>query len=150
MTKVPPRLQVIFQRYDPPLYFITFNTYRRQKLLANQRVQDAFVAFASAGEARGIGIGRYVIMPDHIHLFARNGSEMKISQWIRLLKRELSKEIDGAAPHWQRGFFDHLVRSSESYSAKWDYVRENPVRANLVEESEAWQWQGELIPLSML
>ena len=89
-------------------------------------------------------------MPDHIHFFVRNGSEMKISQWIRLLKRELSKEIDGAMPHWQRGFFDHVLRSSESYSAKWEYVRENPVRANLVQERNAWLWQGELFPLRML
>jgi putative transposase len=93
MPKVPPRLGLIFQRYHPPLYFVTFNTYHRRKLLANGRVHDLFVAFASAGETHGIAVGRYVIMPDHIHLFIRNGSEMKISQWIRLLKRELSKEI---------------------------------------------------------
>lgn len=149
MTKVPPRLPVIFQRYDPPLYFITFNTHQRRKLLANRPVHDAFVVFASAAQEHGIGVGRYVIMPDHIHLFARNGSEITISQWIRLLKRALSKEICTAIPHWQRGFFDHLLRSGESYSAKWDYIRQNPVRANLVEQPEDWLWQGELVPLSM-
>ena len=30
-------------------------------------------------------------------------------------------------PHWQEGFFDHLLRSSESYDQKWDYVRGIPV-----------------------
>jgi hypothetical protein len=29
-------------------------------------------------------------------------------------------------PFWQRGFFDHLIRNTESYAQKWDYVRENP------------------------
>ena len=35
-------------------------------------------------------------------------------------------------PHWQKGFFDHVLRSQESAGEKWKYVRENPVRAGLV------------------
>jgi REP-associated tyrosine transposase len=27
-------------------------------------------------------------------------------------------------PLWQPGFFDHLLRNDESYSQKWEYVRE--------------------------
>jgi hypothetical protein len=34
-------------------------------------VQHAVVHFANRGEVRGIGIGRYVMMPDHVHLFVR-------------------------------------------------------------------------------
>ena len=43
---------------------------------------------------------------------------------------------------WQREFFDHLLRSNESYKAKWAYVRMNPVRAALVERPEDWPYQG--------
>jgi putative transposase len=50
-------------------------------------------------------------------------------------------------PHWQPGFFDHLLRSADSYSAKWDYVRENPVRAGLVELSKDWKYQGTIVPI---
>jgi len=39
---------------------------------------------------------------------------------------------------WQRGFFDHLLRSEESYSEKWNYVRNNPVRAGLVASGDDW------------
>ena len=46
-----------------------------------------------------------------------------------------------------RGFFDHLLRSEESYAQKWDYVRENPVRAQLVERVEDWPYAGELITI---
>jgi REP-associated tyrosine transposase len=45
---------------------------------------------------------------------------------------------------WQRGFFDHLIRNTESYAQKWDYVRENPVRAGLVGKAEEWKYQGEI------
>jgi hypothetical protein len=51
-------------------------------------------------------------------------------------------------PIWQRGFFDHLLRSSESYSEKWNYVRENPVRAGLVSHANDWRYSGEIVTIS--
>jgi REP element-mobilizing transposase RayT len=45
-------------------------------------------------------------------------------------------------PIWQRGFFDHLLRSEESYEEKRDYVLNNPVRAGLVEKSKDWNYWG--------
>jgi hypothetical protein len=47
---------------------------------------------------------------------------------------------------WQEGFFDHLMRSAESYAEKWEYVRQNPVREKLCEQTEAWPYQGEIVP----
>ena len=46
---------------------------------------------------------------------------------------------------WQPGFFDHVLRSEESYVEKWQYVLENPVRAGLVKELEQWPYQGEIV-----
>jgi putative transposase len=50
-------------------------------------------------------------------------------------------------PVWQRGFFDHLLRGSESYSEKWNYVRENPVRAGLVASADDWPYSGEIVAI---
>jgi len=83
-------------------------------------------------------------MPDHIHLFISNNSDGTLSQWVRLLKRDLSQAIPNSPTHWQKGFFDHLIRNSESYSEKWNYVYQNPVRAGLVREADDWLWQGEI------
>jgi len=46
---------------------------------------------------------------------------------------------------WQPGFFDHLLRNDESYAQKWEYVRQNPVRAGLVKFTEDWPYQGEVV-----
>jgi REP element-mobilizing transposase RayT len=147
MPERPPRLERIFDCYDPPLYFVTFNTFHRRKILANARVHDRFVAFSKIGETRNIALGRYVLMPDHVHLFVQGSLDFVLTQWVRLLKRELSTAIPIERPHWQKGFFDHLIRNSESYAQKWEYVRENPVRAGLVVTAEAWPYQGELVRL---
>jgi putative transposase len=108
------------------------------------------IEFAKLGEQRGIAIGRYVIMPDHVHVFVRGGIDFVLMQWTRMLKRRLSKVIAAPAPHWQKGFFDHLIRHSESYSEKWEYVRQNPVRAGLVNDPDEWLWQGEIATLEAL
>jgi REP element-mobilizing transposase RayT len=80
MPNRPPRLDRVFQRYDPPLYFVTFNTHRRQKLLANAQVHAALIRFAHEGEVRGIGLGRYVIMPDHVHVFVHGDMNFALRQ----------------------------------------------------------------------
>jgi putative transposase len=128
--------------------FITFNTHRRKKLLANSVVHEALVQFARIGQAHGTGVGRCVIMTDHVHLFVRGNQDFVLSQWTRMLKRTLSKAIAVEPPHWQQGFFDHLIRHSESYRAKWEYVSQNPVRAGLVPTADEWLWQGEIVQLA--
>jgi hypothetical protein len=64
----PPRLHRLFQNARP-FYFVTFNTYKRQKFLARPEVHEAFCIFCSKAQEHDIAVGRYVIMPDHVHLF---------------------------------------------------------------------------------
>ena len=40
---------------------------------------------------------------------------------------------------------DHVLRSNESYSQKWTYVRENPARAGLVKSAKDCAYQGEIV-----
>jgi REP-associated tyrosine transposase len=144
--QVPPRLRWIFAHR--PLYFVTFCTYKRKKLVASEPVHAAFMAFArEANSQRNIAVGRYVIMPDHVHLFVRGSDDFQLGPWIGMLKQALSKHIVTKArrPIWQRRFFDHVLRSDESYAQKWNYVRENPVRAGLVANAEDWPYSGELV-----
>jgi REP element-mobilizing transposase RayT len=121
-------------------------------LLAHSRVHDAFVNFAHRGHREhGVATGRYVIMPDHLHVFVYlPETGCALVRWEGGLKRHLSTVVAsefGVGSVWQRGFFDHVLRSGESYSEKWEYVRMNPVRAGLCARSEDWPWQGELVPV---
>ena len=147
-TGRPPRLAAVFQKYDPPLFFVTVCCADRKRLLANEAVHAAFREFAARGQRDcHIAVGRYVLMPDHLHVFVSGPAEFRLEQWVRLLKTALGKKLrqPGRGPElWQRGFFDHVVRHSESYAEKWEYVRQNPVRAGLVSQVEDWPYQGEI------
>jgi len=90
-------------------------------------------------------------MPDHLHLFlALDDERLSLSQFVKSLKGTLSSHFRAAhmrPPYWQKGFFDHVLRSGESYSEKWNYVQENPVRASLVKGSQDWPYAGEIFNL---
>jgi putative transposase len=111
-------------------------------------MHNAFCIFCSRGCEHGVSVGRYVIMPDHIHLFvAMSESGPTLPKWIKGLRTVLGKQLLNTGvekPHWQEGFFDHILRSSDSYGEKWDYVRMNPVRKGLSPTPEDWPFQGEL------
>jgi putative transposase len=150
-----PRLKRLERLFaGQPVYFITICTYDRKRLLDNDRVHGAFQGFAQEAMSRGVFAGNYVLMPDHLHLFVVFSSEaMAVSLWIKSLKNSLSKALrkEGvASPHWQKGFFDHVLRSEESYAEKWDYVARNPVRAGLVKFPVDWPFRGEIHVLSVL
>jgi putative transposase len=88
------------------------------------------------------------IMPDHVHLFVRGRLGFVLGRWVGMLKQSLAKAPRWSrkdAQIWQEGFFDHVLRNDESYAQKWEYVRENPVRAGLVYCSEDWPYQGEIV-----
>jgi len=145
----PPRLLNIFPQLRP-LYFVTFNTYRRRPLLANEPVQHAWLDFARCAPQHGAWPGRYVLMPDHVHLFVALGDDVDLSRWVQSLKSILGKTLlalDQGKPYWQEGFFDHLLRSNESCAEKWEYVRHNPVRKALCAGPENWPYQGEVFRL---
>ena len=36
--------------------------------------------------------------------------------------------------------FDHVLRSEESFEDKREYIRQNPVKAGLVERPEEYRW----------
>ena len=143
------RLEWHFDRY--PIWFVTTCTHDRAKTLAAVEVNAALLRFAEAGPGLGAWLGGYVLMPDHFHAFvALDDREITLSAWMKSLKNALSKSLrlsGVASPHWQKGFFDHVLRSADSYSEKWNYVRENPVRGGLVARWEDWAYLGEPHPL---
>jgi putative transposase len=134
---------------DASVFFVTFGTRNREKILTNELIHAAFIDFCERGIERQILVGRYVIMPDHIHLFVHLPDPAQLSSWMKSLKNALSKTLNSLAPapHWQKGYFDHVLRSESSYEEKWQYIRMNAVWHKLAKSPEAWPYQGEITPL---
>jgi putative transposase len=90
-------------------------------------------------------IGPYILMPDHLHLFAWPGTlHADFDAWVRYWKSQFSNTIDNRSRRWQETCFHHRLRSWESSESKRLYMINNPVRAGLVVRSEDWPYQGEI------
>lgn len=132
------------------MYLVTVCSHQRLPRLADGMVAALLIdEWHAARDRHGWLIGRYVIMPDHVHFFAAaDASPTPLSRFVARWKEWTAKrahtELRLSPPLWQARFQDHLLRSDESSSLKWDYVRNNPVRAGLVTRAEDWPFQGRI------
>jgi REP-associated tyrosine transposase len=90
-----------------------------------------------------------VIMPEHVHLLLtplpdHEGRVYPLQNILKLIKgtsaRSVNQLMGRAGPIWQEESFDHVLRSSESFEDKLEYIRQNPVRRGLVNRPEDYPW----------
>lgn len=135
-----------------PVYFVTACVADRRPVLANPTTFGVLRDELEAARLRyGWSVGRYVVMPDHIHFLCVSDEAVgsaSLSRFVGGLKQWTAKRALRATglapPFWQKQFFDRLLRSNESYKSKWLYVRENPVRAGLAATVDDWPYAGEI------
>jgi len=62
--------------------------------LDRREVHETFIRFALGAPEYGVAVGRYVIMPDHIHLFAGfSPDSISLSKWLKSFKNAISKVL---------------------------------------------------------
>ena len=142
----PAHLPLAEQGNRSSIVLLTVCTARRRPLLASPVAMQ--ILEGCWREADAWLVGRYVIMPDHIHLFCAptDREAPPLRAWVKFWKSLVSREWPRAneKPLWQRDFWDRQLRSGEAYSERWDYVCANPVRAGLCARSEDWPYRGEI------
>jgi len=144
--KTPVHMQIVSHLDRAAIVFITVCTEKRKSILARPDVHDLLLDAWQRADAWVVG--RYVIMPDHIHLFCAPArfDAPELNRWIQYWKTIASKSWPRPyeQPVWQKSFWDTQLRNYESYSSKWDYVRGNPVRAGFCASPDDWPFQGEI------
>src|SRR5437879_12260622 len=78
-------------------------------------------------------------MPDHVHFFSRRATVARpMAEWMQMWKsvssRQLAAALNITTPIWQPEYFDRYLRSRENYGQKWNYVKQNALRAGLIKE----------------
>jgi putative transposase len=126
--------------------FLTMCVSKRRPLLA--RPEMVALLLECWGRAGYWRVGRWVIMPDHLHLFCAPASwpPTPFPAWVRFWRNLATRRWPNQkeTPIWQRDFFDRRLRRGESYHQKWLYLWENPIKAGMVKRPEDWPYQGEI------
>ena len=131
-----------------PIIFLTTCTHQRQPALACNEAHEVLRdIWSKSASLNGWYVGHYVLMPDHVHLFACPGMDARpLGGWMQLWKAISAKQINQVlgrkGTFWQTDYFDRFVRSVSDYSDKWNYVAFNPVRKGFATMPEEWPYRG--------
>ena len=90
----------------------------------------------------GVGVGTYLIMPDHMHLFVKGGDDFKLAQWVNGLKRAVSVALGATKkrPLWQPGFFDHVLRTTRATPKNGNMCRRILYAPNSLYGPDEWPY----------
>ncbi len=130
-------------------YFVTICTQGRKPVLS-EIVGDGFPVPKPIGNIAEeiirqipdkyplVSVDKYVIMPDHIHLLFRfdwdggtGNPSPTLGNVIGWYKYQTTRLINlrmntPGARHFQRSYYDHVVRNQQDYNQVWEYIENNP------------------------
>jgi REP-associated tyrosine transposase len=90
-----------------------------------------------------------VVMPDHVRVLLtplrdQDGWPFTLVDILQCCKsttaHRINRLLHTAGPVWQEESCDHVLRSEESFEEKCEYIRQNAVKAGLVERAEDYRW----------
>jgi REP element-mobilizing transposase RayT len=99
-----------------------------------------------------------VVMPDHVHVLARP-LPISVGQPNCHDLGDIMHRVKGFSSHqinrtrrrkgsvWQDERYDRIVRDETEFEEKWNYTRNNPVKAGLAEKPEDYLWLYESVIL---
>ena len=129
-------------------HFVTFSCYRRLPRLGNSRLRDIFVECLERTRRNyRFRVYGYVAMPEHIHLLVSEPEVELLATAIQALKvavvrRAVLHRVEENGTLWQKRYYDHNVRTQQSFVEKLRYIHRNPVKRGLVEKPENWKWSS--------
>ncbi|MBK8434251.1 MAG: transposase [Chloroflexi bacterium] len=153
-----PRRSIRLPNWDyrsPGYYFVTICTHQRQHLFETIAYQEiaayALQAIPTHPHAQHMVLDEWIVMPNHLHaIFIFTDYPLHVEEKgipedkatvlagslgvvIARYKAIVTKRINHlrrkqAAPVWQRGYYERIIRNEREWHAVQQYIRDNPIR----------------------
>jgi len=105
-------------------------------------VQDALLQF----DGERYRLIEWVIMPNHVHVLIEvlpgNRLSDVVHSWKSFTAKEANRILGRSGEFWMPDYFDRFIRDEKHLAAVREYIRNNPVKAGLVEKPEDWKWSS--------
>jgi len=120
-------------------YFVTFRC--RSDLELNAKSRDLVMNTLLFWDGRTVDVDAAVVMPNHVHMILRV-LKGKLGYVLKSIKSYAARRIVHPAGGgvWMDENFDHILRSEEEWVEKFEYIKDNPVKAGLCSPSENYRW----------
>ncbi|MFZ2089582.1 MAG: transposase [Desulfobaccales bacterium] len=128
-------------------YFITWRV-RDGRDLGDEEREEVLKALRYWDGSKWILLAA-VVLPDHVHALAQTmpkpaGGDVNLAEIIHSVKRHSARTINQKrgtqGPLWQDERYDRIIRDEAEFLEKWQYIRNNPLKAELAERPEDYPW----------
>ncbi len=130
------------------MFSVTIATRDRERVFEDRLVATRCIEALRAVRARkGNPVYAYCLMPDHAHVLVGIVRDASLPSFVASWKSlcyQARRTLGNAQPFWQRGYFDHAVRSDEDVRTAALYILNNPVRRQLVCDFHDFPFGGSL------
>jgi putative transposase len=144
-TRKPNRLEPS-RYFGRNIYFLTFCCEHRRPVFNDSRLASSAIAtLKNVSGSASFRIHAYCVMPDHLHLILEGArDDTDLDHFAKTFKQITSFHYkkESGEPLWQKSFYDHILRASDSLDAVIWYVWLNPVRANLCADARTYPHSG--------
>ena len=128
-------------------YFVTTRCVQGRNVFQIPEVAEILIAaMLHYRDTNAYLLHEFVVMPNHLHLLLTPGPITSLERAVQLIKGGSSYQIRKQRGHkmqiWQQGFHDWTIRDSNDWHTKTEYIRMNPVRAQLAEKPEDWLYSS--------
>ena len=118
-----------------------------QKVFRKQGDYESFLKLMENAHARlPMRVIGYCLMPNHFHFLLWPHADGDLSRWMQWLMtahvRRYHRHYNSTGHVWTGRFKAFPIQQDEHLLTVMRYIERNPLRANLVDRAEAWEWSS--------
>jgi REP element-mobilizing transposase RayT len=107
----------------------------RQGSFLNAELGDRIIRYYRQVDKKYFTLDAVCVMPNHIHVLVCQNATLP--EVLRILKggaaHIVNRTLDRKGKVWSRDYFDRAIRNEEHYEKVYDYIRNNAIKAGLVD-----------------
>lgn len=128
-------------------YHVTAKSNRKEFIFKTQKIKQLYMdVLKKAKKKFNFTLKNFCIMDNHIHLLIKpwvGECLSTIMKWIQQIFAYRFNKLFGYGGHvWYERFFSEIIRSKKRIITVFNYITENPIRANLVNKAEDYKYGG--------
>lgn len=134
-------------------YYLTMVTHRRNPILIDN-IELLRDSFRESKRFYIYNIDAIVVLPDHIHMIITPKNVTDYPKIVKAIKYNFSRHFNveeeqsysrykrKIKPIWQKRYYEHTIRDEKDYVRCLEYIRNNPLKHEYVENEEKWKYSS--------
>ncbi len=128
-------------------YHVTARANRQEFILNPPEIKDLFLEVIGRAKYKyKFKLTNFCIMGNHIHLMIKPDDQENLSrimQWIlATFAINFNKRFNFIGHVWYDRFHSTVIESFRQYLKTFEYIKENPVKAELVQNADKYKYGG--------